>query len=179
MLHKFRKWLTRLRQIFSPKRNELYNSARLDPCSYSVIDSSKKDEADQYFESLRKAIYTGLDQDRKVERSSVLPPKLFTERGKLESGRSYFFLKPKDEPGWLFERSGPGWTISRCEKISEQNLFLREREAWDIVTLYSPHLRHSSLRVKSKRAGDDVLSFPVYQKMMVDAVISASADREG
>ena len=131
---------------------------------------------DACFESLREAIYDRLLRDRPVDRFGLLStPSVFTERGRLESGRRYFYLKPGGESGWLFERTALGWSISRSEKIVQEGVFMRDGEPWDMVTLYRPKVLNASPRVRSLRAGDHLIGFSVYLSLMTEAVHSSAA----
>lgn len=95
------------------------------------------------------------------------------ERGRIEPGRRYFYLKAQNQQGWLFERSGAGWVIARCEKIHDRDLFLRSYEAWDIVSIFSqgdPRGFLSKWRVNSSHFGGGLLVPSVYESKLIDAI---------
>lgn len=135
--------------------------------SYQILSPQDTELADQAFEKMRLSLYKWVYKERD-EQQLWQSPILFTERGFLEDGRPYFFLKPKDQIGWLFERTSQGWVITRSSKITSQNTFMRPYDPWDIVTLYSPKRTESSIRVISQRLGDDIISFPIYEKRLVE-----------
>jgi hypothetical protein len=96
---------------------------------------------------------------------------ILREQGSTEDGRSYLFMKPMNEHGWLMEKSAVGWRISRAEKIVGQNLFLRSNEApWDMATLWSDEKGEGLRRVSSSRVGKDLLSISEYERRLVESL---------
>lgn len=92
-----------------------------------------------------------------------LSPRYQFEKGKLAEGRSYFYLAPWHEEGWLFERGPSGWIVSRAEKIVQQSTFMRRAEAFDSVTLFqSDGDDDACIRLESSSLGPDLMTFPVY-----------------
>ncbi|MEZ4743688.1 MAG: hypothetical protein R3B45_14800 [Bdellovibrionota bacterium] len=139
------------------------------PSRYQIGVSSAV--CDLYFKRLKKTIYRQLDSIRSSRPDGVVDtPFMFRESGELEGKRYYFFLKPLGEPGWLFERAGYGWIISRCEKIYAQDTFVRRSTAWDAVTLYSSIAGNAPPRVASMRAQNEIISFPVYEAYMINSL---------
>lgn len=121
--------------------------------------------ADEIFLRLKKRIYQELDQyARHPQARSV-----FRESGKLSSGRSYFYLKPMGEIGWLFERDGSGWQVSPAEKDAARNLFIREREILDRTELYLAKDQALMPRIKAPGlgCGTDLLAIPVYEQKIL------------
>ena len=98
---------------------------------------------------------------------SFAAPGFVRESGKLAPGRPYFFLKPLNSRGWLFERSGRGWVVTPAEKIVDRDLFLRDEEPFDIVTLYLARDSAVFPRVKAKSFGGALLSFAVYEQRLL------------
>ena len=93
------------------------------------------------------------------------------EQGSTEDGRSYLFMKPMSEHGWLMEKSSAGWRISRAEKIVGQNLFLRSNEEpWDLATLWSDEKGERLMRISSSRVGKDLLSISEYERRLVESL---------
>jgi hypothetical protein len=88
---------------------------------------------------------------------------MFREAGRLAPNRAYFYLKPQNQQGWLFERSGAGWVVTPADKIVAQDLFLRGTETLDHVALYLAKDRPGVPRVKSRAAGEDLLALAVYE----------------
>lgn len=130
--------------------------------------------ADEVFLRLRRNLYDALDviDRQKLTRVSskrvgvAAQKQVFREAGRIAPDRSYFYLKPAGETGLLFERSGAGWVICKAEKIIGQNLFLREGEPVDTVTLYFAYDRPALPRVMSKRLGSDLLPLAVYEQKL-------------
>ena len=119
---------------------------------------------DRCFEELRLAL---LEEWGHLRQNGHVP--LFVEKGRIEDGRAYFYIKPKDLCGWLFERSGKGWTVSRCEKTGTQDLFLRKGETVDIVAVAEDSSREFP-RVSSSMLGLDPVSLRVYKQYMAREV---------
>lgn len=91
---------------------------------------------DQAFEVQRATLWKMLDECRSVSSFEGQADLGFhREFGKASGDRRYFFIKLFNERGWLFERSGIGWVVSRAEKIIERNLFIRHGDAYDFVTV--------------------------------------------
>ena len=120
---------------------------------------------DRCFEDLRLSL---LEEWGRHEKFNASMP-LFIEKGRIADGRAYFYIKPKDLSGWLFERSGRGWTVSRCEKIGSQDLFLRKGETIDIVAVEEDSPREFP-RVSSSMLGWDPVSLRVYKQYMAREV---------
>lgn len=114
-----------------------------------------------YFDRLKARLVQSSQKRRPGE-----SPFFRAETGMLPGKRRYFYLAPWNEAGWLFEQSPSGWVVSQAEKIVAQNTFLRRYEAWDIVTLHAPNDGASLIRVSSRRFGDELLSFPLYEEAM-------------
>lgn len=124
-------------------------------------------QLDQMFAELRLRVYEKLDQKEKSlqatrsgsGRGSI--GGVYREFGKLPGERSYFFVKGFGSLGWLFERSGSGWVVSRAEKIIGRNLFIRKGEAWDFVSVLSSQA-NEDIRILSKQLSAGPLSSEVY-----------------
>lgn len=130
---------------------------------YQLLDQPTL--ADEIFARLKTRIYQELDEYARKPQSRPV----FRESGRLTSGRPYFYLKPAGEVGWLFERSGAGWTVSAAEKDAVRATFIRERESFDATQLYLAKDRHVMPRVKSPGmgSGDDLLSLLVYEQKLL------------
>ncbi|MFK7823136.1 MAG: hypothetical protein AB8G05_03205 [Oligoflexales bacterium] len=145
---------------------------KLEPSQYILAEDEA--DVDRVFDRLRSYCYARFLETRETASDESLPeaPSLFWESGKLEPGRSYFYLKKHNEIGWLFERSGYGWVISRCEKIVGQSLFMRREEAWDLVNLYKLDGPFEHYRVASEKTGGQLISFLLYRKIAFEEVVS-------
>ena len=102
------------------------------------------------------------EQERKFRGTTV-----FREMGKLHPGRPYFFVKPQNQKGLLFERSGAGWLVTPAEKIVARDLFLREESPTDSVLLYMARDQATMPRVKSRAVGEDLLAFSYYEQKLL------------
>ena len=131
------------------------------------------DTLDGVFHRLKAAIYSDID-DQRAKRAAVgiITPSLMREYGRVSANRQYFFIKPPRNTGWLFERSGTGWVISRADKIVEENTFVRHGEPWDIVAVFGSK-NGGAVRVSSPRLRDDLLSFNTYQRKLLDCILNA------
>ncbi len=92
------------------------------------------------------------------------------EAGRLAPGRPYFFVKPLGAKGYLFERSGKGWVVTPAEKIVGRDLFLRDQNPLDVVSLFLAKDRVAFPRVKSARGGDALLAFSVYEQRLLNQI---------
>lgn len=98
---------------------------------------------------------------------------ILREAGRLGGQRAYFYLKPLNETGWLFERSGAGWVVSRAEKIVGRDTFLRQGEPWDIVSLHEAVDGQGTIRVNSRRVGAELVPFSVYETKLNEAIFDS------
>lgn len=143
---------------------------KIPPCPYELLETRK--DADVIFLRLRQYFYEKFAQERDINTPPLMEaPQLFWEAGRIDPGRLYFYLKKPNEIGWLFERSGLGWAVTQCEKIVDQDLFLRRHEPWDIVSLYSNGQHPPHIRVSSLLAPGELMSFLLYQKLIYQEVM--------
>lgn len=147
-------------------------SYRTEPHSFSSLDwyelSEDTDLSRRYFRRLQRTIYRQLDKVRATDNAGMLKtPVMFRETGELAGHRKYFFLQRPNEIGWMFERTRTGWVVSRCERIVSQGTFLRQGDAWDIVSLYSSKSHNIPPRVSSFRAGGEMISYLVYEQRVL------------
>lgn len=121
---------------------------------YEMLDHEEL--ADEIFLRLKAKIF-----------DSVPKAGYLREAGKVAPGRPYFFVKPLGAKGYLFERSGKGWVVTPAEKIVGRDLFLRDQDPLDVVTLFMAKDRVAFPRVKSARGGDSLLAFSVYEQRLL------------
>lgn len=124
---------------------------------YAPLDSSL--QADEIFLRLKHNLYAALDAQEGGRT-------IFRESGRVAPGRPYFYLKPAGEKGWLWERQGAGWVITRAEKIIGRNLFLRDEEPVDAAELFIAKDRAALPRVRSQTLGQDLLAMAVYEQKL-------------
>lgn len=117
---------------------------------------------DEVFQRLKRRVIEASEAQQLRGGAAIL-----VEAGKLNPGRAYFYLKPLGRQGWLFERSGAGWIVSRAEKIVAQDLFLREGEPIDAVSLFMAADQKGYPRVRSTNLSGDLLSLAVYEQRML------------
>lgn len=117
--------------------------------------------ADDVFRRIQKRLFEAIDRHH-----AEGGPTIFRESGRLAPGRPYFFVKPQDATGWLFERSGPGWVVTPAEKIVSRDLFLRATEAIDLAQIYVAPA--ASPRVKSRTDGESLLALSVYESRVLN-----------
>ncbi len=131
--------------------------------NYRVMTDPER--IDHLFFRLRDDFY-GLIEKHRRARQGASP--FIREAGRLPPDRPYFYLKPLNEPGWLFERSGQGWTVSRAEKIVSKDTFVRTSQVWDQVVLHESEPGVAALpRVSSPQLGAEMVSFGIYQDLLL------------
>jgi hypothetical protein len=97
---------------------------------------------------------------------------ILRELGTTDDRRSYVFMKPMSEYGWLMERSGAGWRTSRAEKIIGDSVFMRShQDPWDVVTVWKDPQGEGLTRVRSQRFGGDLLSMPEYWRRLSESYV--------
>ena len=157
---------------------------KVPPSPYRLIQDPR--DADGQFYELQRHTYSYLQKIRGEQNigGTLMPsPSSFHwESGKIYPGRAYFFLKRANTYGWLIERTGMGWVLSRANKVMEQDLFLRQEEPWDIATLYvnanaNQSKRPPHFRVASSLLDGTIVSMRVYHQMILDLVFSSGQVR--
>lgn len=132
---------------------------------YAVMQNSTA--TDQVFLSLRATLFEACDALSTKARRNEGGKIIFREQGKTSEGRPFMFFKPYSDYGWLIERSGAGWRVSRAEKIVRQQMFLRGNgDPWDVVLVYEDPKGEGAVRVKSQRFGNTLMALPVYEARM-------------
>ncbi|MCX6125942.1 MAG: hypothetical protein NTV34_14515 [Proteobacteria bacterium] len=135
---------------------------------YAVANSAR--EIDEAFGCLRKKLFRECEAISSEARQSGSGRIILREQGTTSEGRLFLFFKPFSDFGWLIERSGAGWRVSRAEKIVSQQMFLRSHaDPWDVVLMYQDPKGEGSQRVKSHRFGNTLMSLVVYEQKMSDA----------
>ncbi len=136
---------------------------------------SDPEEVDQIFDNLHRLLLRQIRLPYGHDPESLkLWPSWATEKGRIYPGRSYFFIKPHGKKGFLFERSGAGWVISKSEKIVGRDLFLRSYEAWDIASIaITPSKK---LRVLSSRLGSTTIGLKLYENRLIDQISAEVLD---
>ena len=134
---------------------------------------------DKIFEKLRVDLFSGCEsgdfREHEMGQETDLMPRelIFKEFGKLQPGRKYFYMKQKSGRAWLFERSGIGWLVSRCEKIVQDSLFLRDGPPEDIVTVFGRNNPSGAFRISSEYHSGELISYPVYERMMLRMLLAS------
>jgi hypothetical protein len=153
--------------------------ARFAPREYEILDEDDE-RIEAMFQRLRGEIIrrSQYGSDRRLGR----PPPWRAEFGRLgsqRSARSYCYVQPWNEQGWLFERMPMGWVIAPANKNEVRDTFLRTNLAWDAVTLFRPEGDPEGLlRLKSSRLGEELVSYPVYEDMVLSQLGLANIDRQ-
>lgn len=138
---------------------------------YIVSQDSR--QADMIFTQLRNGLFEDCDMASEKARRNAGGKMIYREQGKTSEGRPFLFFKPFSDYGWLLERSGAGWRLSRAEKIVSQQMFLRSHsDPWDVVLLYEDPKGEGSPRVKSQRFGGTLMSPQVYERRMRESFMA-------
>lgn len=147
-------------------RGKLINSAPL-----SLSESYKRPldqpELDGVFLRMRRNMLKSLDE---IEQNSG-ETKAVRESGTLMTGKPYFYIKPFNQNGWLFERTESGWVICKAEKIYGQDSFIRSDRAWDIASVLSSADGRSTPRVNSSRFDLNLVSLSLYEDQVKGEVL--------
>lgn len=147
-------------RLASPERRELVKKR---PASLGHQYRLLMDDGicDEFFMRLRRSVYHALDGGAVTTHR---------ESGKLASGRPYFYIKPFNQAGWLFERSSSGWVVAQAEKLAATDTFLRARTLFDQASVLVPDDPGRLPRVRSVMAGDEMISVALYEKKILDTL---------
>jgi hypothetical protein len=127
-----------------------------------LLPSQNEAKVDAAFEAFRVLLFTILDQKRTNGSSEVFPAMVHREFGRINGGQRYFYIKAFNESGWLFERVGAGWTLSRAEKITERSLFVRHGQSFDRVSVLEASGSLERIRIRSEFWNVDHMSLDAY-----------------
>lgn len=116
---------------------------------------------DEFFQRLKRTVYQSLDD-------GVLTA--HREAGTLASGRPYFYVKPFNQAGLLFERSGSGWVVARAEKLTASDTFMREASVLDNASVFLPTDPTRLPRVRSPMGGQELISVTLYEVRLLQAL---------
>jgi len=129
---------------------------------YRLIEDSTF--GDEIFQRLQSRLFSMANQGMTDNRGAKI---VYKERGKINPDRPYFYLKPSGKSGLLFERSGPGWVVSRAEKIIERDLFLREGDILEHANIFLADERTPLPRIKSDQMSSELLAYSVYEQKLL------------
>ena len=129
---------------------------------YRLIEDSTF--GDEVFQRLQTRLFTMANQGMTDSRGSKI---VYKERGKISPNRPYFYLKPSGASGLLFERSGPGWVVSKAEKIVDRDLFLREGDILEHANIFLADDRTPLPRIKSDQMSNELLAYTVYEQKLL------------
>jgi hypothetical protein len=116
---------------------------------------------DEFFLRLRRRVYQALD---------VGGVTAYRESGRLSTGRPYFFVKPFNQSGWLFERSSAGWVVAQAEKLAVGDTFLRDQTLLDQASVLVPEDPERLPRIRSATLGEEMISVALYEKRILDTL---------
>jgi hypothetical protein len=159
---------SKLHVVSAARVKELFDEVELE----LARDTQKIDKA---FDAFKSLVYSELDQLRESSEARHWQ-QIHREGGKINGGRRYFFIQQFNTRGWLVERSGLGWVISRAEKIAQQNLFVRHGTPFDIVSILEPADGSDRFRIRSGRWEIDHFSIDAYAKRWLKVLRDASTD---
>jgi hypothetical protein len=120
-------------------------------------------EVEELFQRVRTTLYKFIHSKQGAKVSYT--PLVRTEQGKMTDKRSYFYLEPWSDSGWLFERTTNGWVIAPADKIVGQNTFFRQG-AWDVINVMSRNDNNGMFRLMTKNSGSDLVSLHVYEESL-------------
>ena len=143
---------------------------------YSMAKDRKL--VDEVFESLRCRIYDYIDEKRHLEENGVLDFKVHREYGRLSTNKTYFYIRPFNHLGWLFERQGVGWIISLADKVSSRDLFVRKGDVWDIVSVMEAKEKNKQIMISSQRLSLEHIPMSVYVDRLVSKIGLENSHRE-
>ena len=164
--------------VLSPKR-KAYDRSLASPIvknrpqsleeRYRILEDQRQVEV--IFKRLAVPLLDLCDQISAAARGNPEARVVLRELGTTDDRRSYVFMKPMSEHGWLMERGGAGWRISRAEKIIGQSMFMRShQDPWDVVTVWHDPQGDGLNRVRSQRFGRELLTMSEYERRLADAL---------
>jgi hypothetical protein len=172
-------WIRRRKPRISPASSTAPGALMKDrPLSleerYRITDDARAVES--VFKRLAVPLMDVCDQISFVEREKPQGRVVLRELGNTADRRSYLFMKALNDYGWLVERGGAGWRVSRAEKIIGQDMFLRSSDdPWDVATVWSDPKGEGMPRVRSTRFGGELMSVTEYERRLVEAMRSQLA----
>lgn len=146
-----------------------------EPMTYVLVEDKKA--VDRMFQRFCDVVTKELQKARPSRIGET--PKFRMETGTLVGERRYIFVQPWNETGWLVEQAPSGWVIARAEKRLGTETFMRSGEAIDAVNLYANERDPSMIKVSSHLAGDEDVSWPLYERQITDWLKEAILGEKG
>jgi len=129
--------------------------------NYRVLED--EEQLDAAFLRIRRFVQ-GIVQGRELKERGRM---VFFEAGVMAPRRAFFYVKPVDASGLLFERSGGGWLISVADRIPGRELFIRRQTPLERASvLTAPDGQGSLLRMNSTLFNAKLVSFSSYEQSM-------------
>lgn len=163
-------------RIDSNYQSEFRSEQSLSSPLYQIASDRKL--VDEVFESLRARIYDVIDEGRELQENGTLGFKVHREFGKIGGNRPYFYIRPFNHLGWLFERQGVGWVVSLADKVAVKDLFVRKGDVWDLVSILEGGEKGAHVRVSSQRLSMEHIALSVYVERLVDKIGLKPGPRE-
>jgi hypothetical protein len=149
-------------------------STRIDLIKSRPVSLEKRDQrladdqvsARLFFET-KTFVFKSVDQHNQ---QNEISQRYLKESGRMNDGRSYYFIQPLNTQGWLFEQTSTGWIISRAQKNVAANSFLRGYDHWDLISVFKAE-DSSNTRLSSQRLNMHLVSPLVYQAQLVENLL--------
>lgn len=165
-----------LKQVFSSghkasentqKTKDVLVKSRPMTLSESYSRSLDRIDLDALFMRFRRNVWREL-QSLESRKGRALATR---ESGRMASGQPYFYIKPFNQKGWLFERSDTGWVICFAEKIHTADTFIRSEYAWDVATCLTNQSYEATPRVNSTKFELQLVSLSLYEDKVISTVL--------
>jgi len=161
----FLRWLPRIKDFAAnqpePERTKPSCSINVPSlANYRPVDDQQR--IDGMFLRLRRFVQSQMPEKGHGRQSQML-----FEAGFVNPRRMFFYIKPIERTGLLFERSGAGWILAFADRIAERDLFVRKGGAIDQVVLFEPQQGEGLIRVNSQIFATDLMSFSTYEQRLI------------
>jgi hypothetical protein len=136
---------------------------------YRVLEDQRQVEV--IFKRLAEPLLDLCDEVSAAARGNPEARVVLRELGTTDDRRSYVYMKPMSEQGWLMERGGAGWRVSRAEKIIGQSMFMRShQDPWEVATVWHDPQGQGLSRIRSQRFGHELLTMSEYERRLAEAL---------
>ena len=135
---------------------------------YRIVDEQR--EVESIFKLMTSPLMNMCDEFSTQARAQGSGRVILRQIGLTDDQRSYLFMKPMSEPGWLIEMGPAGWRVSHAEQIVNRDMFMRShQDPWDVATIWKDPRGEGLTRIRSVRFGHELMTINEYERRLLAA----------
>lgn len=132
---------------------------------YRIVEDQR--EVESIFKQMTSPLMSMCDEFSTQARAQGSGRVILRQIGLTDDQRSYLFMKPMSEPGWLIEMGPAGWRVSHAEQIVNRDMFMRShQDPWDVATIWRDPRGEGLTRIRSVRFGHELMTINEYERRL-------------